>query len=127
MLSLAALYMGPYGPGGGPGPWALAGPIWLLLWFFAIGAVVFLFFGRARRGRWMRGGPWGPGGPRRPWGPGGPGHPWGGPPDGPDGEGVKPADSPELALERARAILHERYARGEISTEEYRERIDNLV
>jgi uncharacterized membrane protein len=40
---------------------------------------------------------------------------------------VKPADSPELALERARAILHERYARGEISTEEYRERIDNLV
>lgn len=118
----------------GPGPWAMAGPIWLLFWFLAIGAIVFFFFGRGRRGRWMRGGPWGPGGPRPggPWGPGGPGHPggpWGPPegPEGPDGEGTKPAESPEIALDRARAILHERYAKGEISTEEYRERIDNLV
>ncbi|MFZ0215995.1 MAG: SHOCT domain-containing protein [Candidatus Dormiibacterota bacterium] len=33
---------------------------------------------------------------------------------------------PEEAVGRARAILHERYARGEISTEEYRERMDQL-
>lgn len=124
-MSLAMHYMG-YGPG--PGPWAaLMGPIWFLLWFVVIGAVVFFLFGRGRRGRWMRGGPWGPGGPGRPWGPGGPGHPWGPSAGGPDGEGTQPAESSEVALERARAILHERYAKGEISTEEYRERIDNLV
>lgn len=123
MLSLAALYPGYYGGGGmmGPGPWALVGPLWFLIWFLVIGALVFFFVGRGRRGRWMRGGPWGPGGPGRPGGP------WGPPPEGPDGEPVKPQEAPEVALDRARAILHERYAKGEISTEEYRERIDNLV
>ncbi len=124
MLSLAALYPGGYGPGGwggGPGPFALIGPLWFLMWFLVIGALVFFFVGRGRRGRWMRGGPWGPGGP------GGPGGPWGHHPEGPDGEPGKPPEAPEMALDRARAILHERYAKGEISTEEYRERIDNLV
>ncbi len=112
-------------PGGfGFGPWVLAGPLWLFFWFFLIGACLFMV-GRARRGGWMRRGGWGPG----PWGPGGPGAPGGpwGPQAGPDGEPDKPGEPPEHALDRARAILHERYAKGEISTEEYRERIDNLV
>ena len=123
MLSLAALYPGDYGPGGfdGPGPWALVGPLWFLMWFLVIGALIFFFVGRGRRGRWMRGGPWGPGGVGRPGGP------WGPPHEGPDGEPMDPQGPPEMALDRARAILHERYAKGEISTEEYRERIDNLV
>ncbi|MBO0745818.1 MAG: hypothetical protein J2P43_12420, partial [Candidatus Dormibacteraeota bacterium] len=101
MLSLAALYPGYYGGGGmmGPGPWALVGPLWFLIWFLVIGALVFFFVGRGRRGRWMRGGPWGPGRPGGPWGP---------PPEGPDGEPVKPQEAPEVALDRARAILHER-------------------
>ena len=110
-------------PGGfGFGPWALAGPLWLFFWIFLIGACLFLF-GRGRRGGWTRRGPWGPGGPGRPWGS------WGPPAEGPEGEPLKPGagEPPELALDRARAILHERYAKGEISTEEYRERIDNLV
>lgn len=102
----------------GPGPWALLGPLWFLFWILLIGGLCLFFF--VRRGRWMRHG-WGPGGPGRPGGP------WGPPPAGPGGEPVRPAEPPELALDRARAILHERYARGEISTEEYRERIDNLV
>ena len=55
------------------------------------------------------------------------GEAWGPPHEGPDGEPMKPPEPPEMALERARAILHERYAKGDISTEEYRERIDNLV
>lgn len=123
MLTLAANHFGPYGHmgwGGGGGPWMLLGPLWFLFWVVVIGAAIFWAV-RARR-RWMHhpGGP-GPGGPGGPgfWG----GRPWG-PPVGPDGQPVEP---PELALERARAILHERYAKGEISTEEYRERIDNLV
>lgn len=108
----------------GPGPWALAGPLWLLFWVFLIGALV-LVFARGRRGRWGKRGHWGPWGPG---GPGGPRGPWGPPTEiGPDGQPVEPPAPPEVALERARAILHERYAKGEISTEEYRERIDNLV
>lgn len=96
--------------GPGPGPWALLGPVWFLFWVLLIGGICFLVF-RGRRGWGARGG-WAPGGP---------------PPIGPDGQPLRPPEPPELALERARAILHERYARGEISTEEYRERIDNLV
>ena len=38
--------------------------------------------------------------------------------------GGAPAD--EAGIQHARAILHERYARGEISTEEYRERMEQL-
>ncbi|MGH7911513.1 MAG: hypothetical protein ACREQM_20650, partial [Candidatus Dormibacteraceae bacterium] len=93
------------------------------IWFFVVGAVIFFVCGRARRRRWWKGGPGGPGGADGPGGPFGPGGRWGAQ-VGPDGQPVVP---PELALERARAILHERYAKGEISTEEYRERIDNLV
>lgn len=124
MLSLAATYMGyPVGGGPGPGAWALVGPLWLLLWFFVIAGVIFFCVGRGRRAWWTRGGPWGTGGPGRPGGP------WGPPPEGPEAQPSQPSpgEPPEAALDRARAILHERYARGEISTEEYRERIDNLV
>ncbi|MGH7922207.1 MAG: SHOCT domain-containing protein [Candidatus Dormibacteraceae bacterium] len=32
----------------------------------------------------------------------------------------------EASVQHARAILHERYARGDISTEEYRERMEQL-
>ena len=37
-----------------------------------------------------------------------------------------PDPMPGDSVERSRAILHDRYARGEIATEEYRERIDQL-
>ncbi len=41
--------------------------------------------------------------------------------------GSRPATRPELSgLDRARDILSERYARGEISTEEYHDRITHL-
>ncbi|MGH7911351.1 MAG: SHOCT domain-containing protein [Candidatus Dormibacteraceae bacterium] len=40
--------------------------------------------------------------------------------------GPRPDEAPGESLERARAILHQRYARGEISTEDYRERVDQL-
>lgn len=38
--------------------------------------------------------------------------------------GPTPGDA---SLERARAILAERYARGELTTEQYREQLDHLV
>ncbi|MFF5211118.1 SHOCT domain-containing protein [Streptosporangium sp. NPDC000396] len=41
--------------------------------------------------------------------------------------GSRPAPPPERSgLDRARDILSERYARGEISTEEYRDRLTHL-
>ena len=38
-----------------------------------------------------------------------------------------PRGSASFGSDRARAILAERYARGELTTEEYRERLDHLV
>ena len=38
-----------------------------------------------------------------------------------------PRGSASVGSDRARAILAERYARGEMTTEEYRERLDPLV
>ena len=38
-----------------------------------------------------------------------------------------PRGSSPTGEDRARAILAERYARGELTTEEYRERLDHLV
>lgn len=38
-----------------------------------------------------------------------------------------PAPHPASAEDRAKQVLAERYARGEVSTEEYRERLDNLT
>ncbi|MFZ0215996.1 MAG: SHOCT domain-containing protein [Candidatus Dormiibacterota bacterium] len=86
------------GPGGGWGfhPWFLIFPLFWVLWLGAIVVGVVLL---ARyRGRWQQR--------------------WLGGPSAPG--------APDASLERARAILHERYARGEISTEEYRERMEQL-
>ncbi|HEX4215573.1 MAG TPA: SHOCT domain-containing protein [Candidatus Dormibacteraeota bacterium] len=98
------------GWGGGPG-WG-----WPVGWLFGVGWLVFWvlvilacggFIFRARRWGW-RGPAWsGQQG-------------WHDQATRPDDPGVRDD------LEPARKIVRERYARGEISTEEYRERLDNL-
>ncbi len=38
-----------------------------------------------------------------------------------------PPPTPTTPVDRAQQVLNERYARGEVSTEEYRERLENLT
>jgi putative membrane protein len=91
---------GRYGPGG-PGGWWVVFPI---LWFALVVTVIVLVSRRWRRGAW---GPY-PGGPGG-WGPGG----WG------------PGAS--RGSDSARAVLAERFARGEIDEREYRARLEVLL
>lgn len=90
-VAALAVYPGPHG-------FWFIGPIFGLLWFGLILALVIVL---ARRGR--RGGPWG-------WGPGHGHGPWGS----------------MQAVRSAETVLAERYAQGDIDEKEYRARLEVL-
>ncbi|HEY8718399.1 SHOCT domain-containing protein [Pengzhenrongella sp.] len=83
--------------GWGPGPWFLIFP---LFWLLAIAAILITV--SRRRRAWHGAGPWG--GPSQ-----GHGGPWAG------------------SSRSARAVLAERFARGEIDEAEYRARLEVLI
>lgn len=99
----------------------------LIILALVIGAIILAKQGKLGPPPWARhGGPgWGPGGPKGPGGPGhhGPGHHCpdhqGPGPHGPEHHGPAPE-------ERAYGILAERLASGDITPEEYRERVTVL-